>query len=229
MCSRYSVTVLVCIACANIASAEAPNGEARNDQDQMEIGLTFAGGDSGPHKVGSVVAGTLLISYKKAPSGSSVYLTLHPLNGDAMVTPEGVGIRATDVTLDVDLVASLQGDSDGGPFRIGRANHPDELLIPASALETLAGQVSDKETAKAVVAAFGPQGLRLILGFLASLGRGGDGHEQAFFSFVLPRLQYPYDGVLITPMLLSYEADDQSRIVFRSRQMHSLKISVAAD
>lgn len=219
--------VLVFIGCTNPAFPQARDAGQGNDSENLEIGISFDRADSAPRRIGNIVAGKVLISHRNAPSGTSVYLMVHPLKGDALLTPEGVAISLTG--LNINLVANFQSESDGGIFRIDRANYPEELLIPPPALKKLAGELLDEEPAKAVSAAFGPQGLRLVLGFLASLGRGGSGREQAFFSFTLPRLEHSYDGVLITPVLMSYEADGQQRIVFRSAQMHSLKIMVTSD
>jgi hypothetical protein len=219
--------VLVFIGCANRASGQTPDAGARSGSSGPEIGISFESADSGPRRIGTMVAGKMSISYKNAPSGTSVYLMVHPLKGDALLTPEGATIHSTG--LEMDFVTNLEANSDGGLFRIDRANYPEELLIPPSALGTLASKLWDAESAKAIAAAFGPQGLRMVLGFLTSLGRGGDGREQAFFSFMLPKLEHSYDGVLITPILISYEKDGRQRIVFRSGQMHSLKISVNSD
>jgi hypothetical protein len=227
MRAHTSLVAVMFIACAPPALPQASGSGARNGSGDVEIGISLNSADSLPRRIGSTVGCRVLISYRNAPSGSSVYLTLHPLKGDALLTPEGITVRSTG--LEMDFVASLQTESDGGVFRIDRANYPEELLIPASALETLAGQMWDKESAKSASAAFGPQGLRLVLGFLSSLGRGGEGHERAFFSFTLPSLEHAYDGVLITPMLITYELDGRRRIVFNSGQMRSLKIRVISD
>jgi hypothetical protein len=221
------LTVLALIVYGNSTFPQAQDAQAANDISKIEVGISFEGADAGPHKIGEMVAGNLLISYKNVPSGVSLYLAVHPLRGNALVTPEGATIAP--IELNLNLTATLQTDSDGGVFQIGRANYPAELLIPTSKLEALASKVWDSESVKAISAAFGPQGLRLVLGFLASLGRGGDGHEQAYFSFMLPKLEHPYDSVLITPMLLSYETNGEQRILFRSGQMHSLKLSVTSN
>lgn len=216
--------ILALIAFGNSAFPQARDPQAGNDVSKIEIAISFDGADARPHKIGETIERNLLISYKNVPPGASLYLAVHPLRGNALVTPEGVTIGPLELNLN--LTATLQTDSDRGLFQIDKANYPVELLIPTPKLETLASRVWDAESVEAISAAFGPEGLRLVLGFLASLGRGGNGHEQAFFSFMLPKLAHPYDSVLITPMVLSYEADGEQRILFRSGQMHSLKISV---
>lgn len=219
--------ILALIAFGHPAFPQAKDAQTGDDVSKIEVAISFDGADAGPHKIGEAIAGNLLISYKSVPSGTSLYLAVHPLRGNALVTPVGVTIGPLELNLN--LTATLQTDSDGGLFRIDKANYPAELLIPTPKLEALASKVWDSESVKAISAAFGPQGLRLVVGFLSSLGRGGNGQEQAFFSFMLPKLEYRYDGVLITPMLLSYETNGEQRILFRSGQMHSLKINVSSN
>jgi hypothetical protein len=220
-------TVLAFMAFTNPVYAQSQDADATKESDKAEISMSFDKADSEARKIGDTIVAKLLISSQNVPSGASVYLAVLPLVGDALLTPEGGTLHATG--LNFSLVANLQLGGEGGVFRIDRANYPEALLISSSDLETLAGRIWAAPTAKAICATFGAEGLKLVIGFLASFGRGGDGNEQAYFSFTLPTLEHHYDGVLLTPMLVRYEADGEQKIVFHSAGMHSLKISVSSD
>ena len=199
--------------------------ETPADPQRMDISLVPIEGGPGPYKVGSTVALTVLISCSNVPRGYSVYFVLHPLQGDAFVTRSGGRLSLSG--FDVNAEAGPLENSDGGPFGIDPANYPRLLVIPPEALQSLAVQLVGAEKAGILTAAIGPEGLRLDLAFLAALGHGGDRHEKAFLSFRLPKTEETYDSVLMTPLLIRPEVKDgEYRILYRSNEMHSLRIAV---
>jgi hypothetical protein len=214
-------------AALGVVSMTVQAAQMSHSPDPIEINLTPSAEAADHYRVGDHVGLALVVSCKNVPSGFSVYLVLHPLMGDALVTPSGGKLRLQGLSFNGN--ASPVFDGDGGLFQIGAANYPRHLQISQPALESMAGLLLGPEKAKPVAEAFGPQGITLALGFLASLGRGGDRQEKAFFSFVLPRLPNAYDGVLISPVLMREgEKENEYRIAFSSSEMHSLRIAVAS-
>ncbi len=220
--------ILFAWACAALLVGPGPAPAADGDPGPVEIRIALAEDGAAPYHVGDKLELALWLLCHNVPSGYAVYLVLNPMVGDEVLMPEGGTITMSNLTLAFN-VNGLR-ESDGGPYHVGPAHFPLELHLGPEILTKLAVQVfKDEKVGTQLAQAYGPEGLSVIFGFLAFVGPGGDHREKARFSFTAPQLEHPYDGILLTPVLMrDGEESGERRILFRNAEMHSLRLAVAA-
>lgn len=176
---------------------------------------------------GEEVKLSLRVSYKDLPVRSRVYVHLLPVS-DTSWAMEGGGVLSVQ-SPSLNFKGTFV-DKDNSHFSIASSNYPISMLIKenqvASALGSMFGSSPEtvSEIAKSICG--NKEGFGFTLGFLFSVGNKSSGSEDVTLSFTVPNYPKYYNGVIITPFILTREPDNSQTVYMNAKHMFSAKIKV---